>query len=190
MILYFFVVIKQITHFFDIEKSEISSMHWNSTMDVNKEQSDHLYTFLKELYVNDGFIYCIDTKFIDADTGKRCVKIGKTGCSYTNYKKTCQSEFEDALLRRYKTSYPKCRVMFCVRVGDRHKAEKATFDKLEDLLCVSSHELYYLDEDRIKAVLDDMSNRFPHIDTVIQTISVDELTSFNTMNRIEQQRSA
>ena len=130
---------------------------------------------LIDSFNNDGYIYCIHT------TGKKTVKIGKTGVNKNNNKDDNEDMVETRLLSRYSTSDPDCKIIFLKRVGNHHAAEIKIFELLSDLHYKLEH--FNFDEVRIKNAFNTIATMYPHINSLVCKMNIDTITNINKSRR-------
>lgn len=131
---------------------------------------------MDNLIINDGFIYCIDTKLTKSGCNQKIIKIGKT--QYKNCSK--QSVIEDKLLHRYSTYYSNCSLLFCQRVSNHHLAEKYILKELQKLNI--SNELFYYDK-IVEYEFLILTLKFPNLEDVLSEKTIDELNILNKIRR-------
>jgi len=130
-----------------------------------------MQNLLKDGYVNDGFIYCIDP-YININ-GKKIVKIGKIAMKIND---TYDSVLK-RLSSRYNTYYPNKEIIYFERVNNCHKAERYLFSLIDSLKY--KRELFYYDNIKIKCAFNKMNKIYPDMKLIIKKLSVKTLTKIN-----------
>lgn len=130
---------------------------------------------------NDGFIYCVTSNIIL--NGKQVVKIGKTQGTHPNISRSKiieNSFYNDSLnnlIQRYSTYYVNFKVLFFIRVGNHHNAEKMLFEILHKYHI--EREFYYYNKFAIDIAFKSVEKKFKNINELIPHLNYTELTYLN-----------
>jgi hypothetical protein len=134
-----------------------------------------------ESYKNDGFIYCITSNTIV--NGKPVVKIGKTqgiNKQFSRSRTIENSFYNDSLnhlIQRYSTYYVNLEVLYFIRVGNHHEAEKMLFDILKKYHI--EREFFYFNKFAINIAFKSVEKKFKNIEDLIKKANYKQLTYLN-----------
>jgi hypothetical protein len=123
---------------------------------------------LIESYYNDGYVYCLLTRIEDPNSKKQLVKIGKTKMKVEDD----EIKVKKKLLSRYNTYYPDYDVLYFIRTGNCHKAERYIFKTLKCLHY--KKELYLYDKKKLDKVFSIINKYFPNTQKQLLEFGLDK----------------